>query len=125
MSPCYDGAYGARAMHTLQNYGKSQPEYDGNAYTYSSTYHPTTGTLQLYTHHVTAPADTTSRPEYHMTQIDIWGMTGNIHTFRRGATAFRNARDLARSHRDRFILASNSHHNWKGSTERQGLARCA
>ncbi|TWU70676.1 hypothetical protein ED733_001612 [Metarhizium rileyi] len=23
---CYNGAYGARAMHTLQNYGKSQPE---------------------------------------------------------------------------------------------------
>ncbi|KAK9438321.1 uncharacterized protein VB005_09329 [Metarhizium brunneum] len=107
---CYDGAYGARAMHTLQNYGKSQPEYDGNAYTYSSTYHPATGTLQLYAHHVTAPADTRSRPEYHMTQIDTWGMTGNIHTFRRGATAFRNARDLARSHRDRFIQASNSHH---------------
>lgn len=30
--------------------------------------------------------------------------------FRRGATAFRNARDLARSRRDRFIQASNSHH---------------
>ncbi|KID88660.1 hypothetical protein MAJ_11036, partial [Metarhizium majus ARSEF 297] len=107
---CYDGAYGARAMHTLQNYGTSNESYDGKAYTYSSTYHPATGTLQLYAHHVTAPTETGGRPEYHMTQLDTWGMTGNIQTFRRGATAFRNARDLARSHRDQFIHAANWRH---------------
>ncbi|OAQ59447.1 hypothetical protein VFPPC_10506 [Pochonia chlamydosporia 170] len=107
---CYDGAYGARAMHTLQNYGTSNESYDGKAYTYSSTYHPATGTLQLYAHLVTAPTETGGRPEYHMTQLDTWGMTGNIQTFRRGATAFRNARDLARSHRDQFIHAANWRH---------------
>jgi hypothetical protein len=42
-----------------------------------------------------------------MTQIDTWGMTGNIDSFRRGATAFRNARDLAQGHRDQFIQAAN------------------
>lgn len=35
----YDGAVGARAMHSLQNCGKSEPVYDGKAYTYSSTYY--------------------------------------------------------------------------------------
>lgn len=30
---CYDGAHGARAMHSLQNYGETEPAYDGNAYT--------------------------------------------------------------------------------------------
>jgi hypothetical protein len=35
-------------------------------------------------------------------------MTGNIDTFRRGATAFRNARDSAQRHRDSFIQAANA-----------------
>ncbi|KAH0592443.1 hypothetical protein MHUMG1_09829 [Metarhizium humberi] len=42
---CYNGAHGARAMHALQNYKLAEPTYDGNAYTYSSTYHD--GTLKL------------------------------------------------------------------------------
>jgi hypothetical protein len=64
-----DGAIGARAMHALQNYGDEEPGFDGNAYSYSSTYHAGTGTLQLYTHHVTAPTAPGGRPEYHMTQV--------------------------------------------------------
>lgn len=35
-------------------------------------------------------------------------MTGDIDTFRRGATAFRNARDIAQGHRDRFIQSANT-----------------
>jgi hypothetical protein len=103
---CYDGAYGARAMHALQNYCETQPTYDGNAYTYSSTYHD--GNLKLYAHHVIAPTEAEGRPAYHMTQIDGWQMTGNIDTFRRGATAFRNARDSAERHRNSFIQAANA-----------------
>ncbi|OAQ74389.1 hypothetical protein VFPFJ_10935 [Purpureocillium lilacinum] len=102
---CYDGAYGARAMHALQNYGEAKPTYDGNAYTFSSTYHD--GTLKLYTHHATAPSTVEGRPEYHMTQLDTWGMTGNIDSFRRGATAFRNAREMAERYRGAFIQAAN------------------
>ncbi|KAK4181971.1 hypothetical protein QBC35DRAFT_510807, partial [Podospora australis] len=60
----HDGAIGARAMHALQNYGAEEPVYDGNAYSYSSTYHAGTGTLQLYTHHVTPPTAPDGRPEY-------------------------------------------------------------
>lgn len=44
---CFDGAHGARAMHYLQNYGVTEPSYDGNAYKYSATYHPVPGVLQL------------------------------------------------------------------------------
>lgn len=43
-----------------------------------------------------------------MTQLDSWGMTGNINTFRSGATVFRNARDLAKRHRDSFIQDANA-----------------
>jgi hypothetical protein len=104
----HDGAIGARAMHALQNYSAEEPTFDGNAYTYSSTYHAGTGTLQLYAHHVTPPTAPGGRPEYHMTQVDGWQMTGNIDTFRRGATAFRNARDSAQRHRDSFTQAANA-----------------
>jgi hypothetical protein len=78
---CYDGAYGPRAMHSLQNYGEDEPIYDGNAYTYSSTYHGGLLKLYVYTHHVTAPTTQGGRPEYHMAQLDAWGMTGNRKTF--------------------------------------------
>ncbi|KAM3522944.1 hypothetical protein MY4038_008388 [Beauveria bassiana] len=105
---CLDGAVGARAMHSLQNYGEDEPVYDGNARTFSSTYHAGTGTLQLYAHHVTGPRAGEEPPEYHMTQIDSWGMTGNIDTFRRGAAAFRNARDLGCRQRETLVQAANA-----------------
>ncbi|GAB1312200.1 WW domain-containing protein [Madurella fahalii] len=105
---CYDGAHGCRAMHALQNYGEEEPGFDGNAYTYSSTYHAGTGTLQLYAHHVTPPTVPGGRPEYHMTQLDSYAMTGKRGRFVEGATAFWNARDLAQRHRDRLIQAANA-----------------
>ena len=103
-----DGAIGARAMHALQNYGDEDPGFDGNAYSYSSTYHAGTGTLQLYTHHVTAPTAPGERPEYHMTQVGGYMMTHNREKFVEGASAFRNARDLAQGHRNGFIQAANA-----------------
>lgn len=104
----YDGAIGARAMHALQNYSVEEPAFDGNAYTYSSTYHAGTGTLQLYAHHPTPPTAPGGRPEYHMTPLRGYALTSDIDTFRRGATAFRNARDLAQTHRDSLIQAANA-----------------
>ncbi|KAJ8122830.1 hypothetical protein ONZ43_g1071 [Nemania bipapillata] len=102
----YDGAIGSRAMHTLQNYGKDEPEYDGNAYTFTSTYHD--GTLKMYAHSTTAPTTPEGRPEYHMMELEIFAMTRSRQNFVEGATAFRNARDLAKTHRDSFIQAANS-----------------
>ncbi|PNY27399.1 Uncharacterized protein TCAP_02660 [Tolypocladium capitatum] len=102
---CYDGAYGARAMHALQNYGEAELKYDGNAYTFSSTYHD--GTLKLYTHHVTAPSTAEGQPEYHMTQLKAYALTSDRETFVSGATAFRNTREMAKRHRDTFIQAAN------------------
>ncbi|KAM3441687.1 hypothetical protein MY4824_001465 [Beauveria thailandica] len=103
---CLDGAVGARAMHTLQNYGEA-PVYDGNARTFSSTYHAGTGTLQLYAHHITGPMVEGELPEYHMTQLRTFGMTDTRETFIAGATAFRNARDIAQKQRETFIQAAN------------------
>ncbi|PVH68989.1 hypothetical protein DL98DRAFT_522428 [Cadophora sp. DSE1049] len=98
-----DGAYGARAMHSLQSYSEGKPVYDGNAYTITSTYH--TGLLRLYATHPTAGPE--NSPEYHMTQINGWDLTNNPDTFRQGVTAFRNARDWAQEQRDALINAAN------------------
>ena len=102
---CYDGAFGARAMHSLQNHGAPEPKYDGNAYSYSSTYHD--GQLKVYGTHLTKPKNAEAPPEYHMTQIKSYAMTSDRETFQRGATAFRNLRDLAQSQRDGFIEQAN------------------
>lgn len=105
---CFDGTHGARTMHALQNFGQPRPAYDGNAYAYSSTYNAGTGTLQLYAHHATVPSIADGRPEYHMTQLKAYALTNDRETFIQGASAFRNARDLAKRHRNDFIEAANA-----------------
>ncbi|KAK0258868.1 hypothetical protein LTR35_018127 [Friedmanniomyces endolithicus] len=102
----YAGAIGARAMHELQNYGNDPPVYDGNAYTLVPAYNSGAGTLQIYATHPTHSA--TGRTEYHMTELDSYAMMRNANSFREGATAFRNSRDLSKEHRDRFIAAANA-----------------
>jgi hypothetical protein len=42
-----------------------------------------------------------------MTQIGSYTLTADFDTYRRGLTAFRNARDLAKEKRDRFIEEAN------------------
>lgn len=107
LQACHDGAVGARAMHSLQNYEVETPIYDGNAYTFTNTYHGGTGTLQMFTTHPTAPTEPGGRPEYHMTQLRSFAMTDTPDRFREGATAFRNARDLSKANRDSFIEQAN------------------
>jgi hypothetical protein len=102
---CYDGALGARAMHRLQSYG-AETVYDNNAYTMSATYHHD-GLLKMYAHHPTQPKSSGGNPEYHMTQLDAFAMTGTARKFREGATALRNAREWAKEQRDNFIAAAN------------------
>ncbi|KAI9848517.1 MAG: hypothetical protein M1837_007186 [Sclerophora amabilis] len=101
----YDGALGARAMHRLQSYGEPLPIYDNNAYTITSYY--CSGLLSIFTVHLTEPRNPGDRPEYHMNQLGGWSMTGDPETFRKGATAYRNARDWAGEKRDELIKAAN------------------
>ena len=106
MQACYIGGMGARAMHALQCYGQAEPTYDNKAYTYSSTYHD--GTLKMYTHHLTKPSRADESPQYYMSQVDSYALTGNVNNFRKGVGAFRNARDLAREQRDILIDQANA-----------------
>ncbi|KAI1356762.1 hypothetical protein F5Y01DRAFT_300986 [Xylaria sp. FL0043] len=119
---CYDSAYGVRAMHSLQNYGQKVPVYDGNAYTFSSTYHSGASLLLLYAHHSTPPT-VGDRPEYHMTKIKSFDLSNDYETFIMGATALRNARDLAKRYRDGFIDAANLRARGTGRTQSPGQAQ--
>lgn len=101
----YAGAIGARAMHALQNFGVDEPVYDGNAYAFSSAYHD--GELAVYAHHLTAPTTPGGRPQYHMNRLSTCLMASEFGPFKEGITAFRNAADLAKVCRERFVTAAN------------------
>lgn len=104
---CLDGAYGARAMHALQNYGREVPVYDANAYTYSFVYNPVNAALKIYAHYVW-PTGPGGGPTYHMKKIRGFWMTMDVDTWVNGAFAFRAIRNLAKAHRDRFIEEANA-----------------
>lgn len=104
---CFQGAFGARAIHALQDYGKDEEQYDGKAYTYSAIYERGSGGLNIFAHHVTAPSSPDGRPEYHMTNVLAQFMKTNVEDFRHGARVFREFRELARRHRDKFIKEAN------------------
>lgn len=101
-----DGAYGARGMHSIKNYGLEQPDFDGNAYTYSSTYQA--GLLKLYSHHPSAPPGSGDNPRYHMTQLRGYDLTDSRDAYREGTAAVRNIRDLAKRQRDQLIKEANA-----------------
>ncbi|ESZ90169.1 hypothetical protein SBOR_9443 [Sclerotinia borealis F-4128] len=105
----YDGALCARGMNSLQSYGQDETAYDNNASTITSIYYG--GCLNMYTSHSAQPNGPGSRPEYYMTQINAWAMTGNVKAFRDGARAFRNARDWAKEQRDEAIRQANTRAN--------------
>ncbi|KAL9027444.1 MAG: hypothetical protein Q9196_004029 [Gyalolechia fulgens] len=91
-----DGGLGARGIEAIRNYIDPQTVYDGNAYTITSTYHPT-GLLTLYTMHAVEAKGQVYPAEFRMIQVRSFAMTDSPATFREGATWLRNARDLIRS----------------------------
>ncbi|KAL4866855.1 hypothetical protein BDV12DRAFT_198719 [Aspergillus spectabilis] len=127
---CYDGALGARAMHSLQQFGNRNRNdtttttlayYDNNTYTITSTYH--LGTLGLYMTHPTQSRSNNNKLDRHtnyvMTQAGQWALHGSPETFQQGITAYQNARDLAKEQRDRFIERANEQYasdRWRNFT---------
>lgn len=118
---CYDGAFGARAMLSLQNYGAEEMEYDGNAYTFSVTFFY--GLLKIYATHPTQPRSPGGRPGYHMTCINSYEMTHSSEGFREGAAAYRNIRELAKTYRDKFINHANQMSRQMTAKTRSSVAR--
>ncbi|KAI9708148.1 MAG: hypothetical protein M1828_003095, partial [Chrysothrix sp. TS-e1954] len=101
----YDIFWGGRAFNALQSYGQAEPQFDGNAYAFSSIYH--SGQLKMYTSHPAPPANPGGRPYYHMNPLGSFAMGGSEETFRTGATWYRNSIDLAKEMRDKAIRDAN------------------
>lgn len=102
---CYDGALGARGMHSLQSHGEDEPLHDNNAYTIKSIY--SNGQLKMCTSHPTQPISLGAQSEYCMTRLWAYAMTHNRETFYQAATAYRNARDWTKEQRDKAIRRAN------------------
>ncbi len=102
---CYDGALGEKGMQSLCSYREPTSAPNDAAHTLTATYYA--GTLKLYTTHSIQAHCPQHRTEYVMTQIDAMSLTGNAEGFRRGAGAFRNARDWAKQKRDEVIEQAN------------------
>lgn len=103
----YDGAHGARAMLSLQNYKiKDGPVYDGNAHAFSATY--ADAMLKIFAHYVVAPSSTDGGgPKYHVIQLRSFCMADTLEAFIEGATALRNVREMAQRSRIQFIKEAN------------------
>lgn len=105
LQACYNGTLGARAMLSLQSYGRPSPIYDNKAYVLTSIYH--FGILMMFTVHPLPPAKPDREPGYIMTHLNSWSMTGNYDSFLQGATAYRNGLDWAKQQRDEAIKRAN------------------
>ncbi|OJK03601.1 hypothetical protein ASPACDRAFT_49718 [Aspergillus aculeatus ATCC 16872] len=108
---CYDGALGARAMHTLRQFGDvGDSGYDDMAYTIMSTY--CAGTLGIYATHPTKSRSPDRFTDYVMTQIGHYSMIGSPESYRQGLDAYRNSRDLAKEYRDEIIRQANERYQY-------------
>ncbi|KAF2013444.1 hypothetical protein BU24DRAFT_394246 [Aaosphaeria arxii CBS 175.79] len=103
---CYDGALGARGMHSLQSYGQSEPIYDGRVSAITCTYQQ--GTLRIFTIHINPPRTVGGQPEYYMNLVRGYLLNTSAETFRQGLQAFLNARDWAKEQRDQAIMNANN-----------------
>ncbi|RCI09010.1 hypothetical protein L249_5091 [Ophiocordyceps polyrhachis-furcata BCC 54312] len=105
---CYDMALGERGQIALLSHGQPQLYYNHCAHTLGFTYQ--SGAVRMYAMHALEPLTDTSAPEYIMTLVDTYTMSGNARTFREGIRAFRNAKDWAQEQRDMIIAHANQQH---------------
>lgn len=112
----YSGAIGSRAIHRLRSFAVAEPGivFDGNAYTITAIYHQES--LRLYAHHPVKPSAPGGVIKYRMTLIDHIAMNGDLNSFRRGVTAFRNSREWARNKRDELIAAAAARKRYRDMT---------
>lgn len=101
----YDLAAGERAQAALLAYQQSSSDQRSLAHTLGFTY--VGGMLKLIAAHINQPLRPGSRLEYVMTKVKAWAMISDSDTFRKGATAYRNARDWAERQRSEAIQQAN------------------
>lgn len=99
---------GLFSIHKLRSLAVQGPKivYDNNAYTITAIYHD--GILRLYAHRPIQPMVPGGSEEYYMTLVEGFDISGSPNSFRRGVTAFRNARKWVMKKRNEFIAAANA-----------------
>ncbi|KAH0829541.1 hypothetical protein FOPE_10376 [Fonsecaea pedrosoi] len=105
LQACFDGALGARGMHSLLSYGQGDVVGSDNAYTLTATY--CDAVLRMYTTHRIQSSAQGGRPEYYMHEIGAWILNSDAESFRQGVTAYRNGRDWAKEQRNEAIRKAN------------------
>ena len=101
----HDGALGTRAMHSVQNLGRSE-RYDNEAHSASALLDGT-GHLAMFTHHMTQPRGPGTPAHTHMQRLGSYSLTESPELLRTGLSAFRNVSDEAYRHRERAIQDAN------------------
>lgn len=104
----YAGANGARAIHELRSFLAEDPDtiFDNSAYTITATYF--SETLRLYAHNPVKPSVPGGPITYRMTLMVSLAMDGGPFYFQQAVVAFRNAREWAKTKRDKFIAEANA-----------------
>lgn len=102
---CYNGALQARGIQHLLSFGRPFTVYDNKAHTVMCVYHG--GVLRIYTSHLIRSRVSGAGSQYGVTQVKVYAVTSDSDEFRRGAAAFRNARDWAKLQRDEAIKQEN------------------
>ena len=102
LQSCHDGALFARGAHRVENLGREEDVYDNDARTVSAVYHGA-GHLDFHTHHLSQPDGPGTPSRTHMTRLGSFALGNSPQSFRQGVGAWRNASDLAHSHRERLI----------------------
>ena len=101
----HDGFLGSRGMQDLRNYGRAEPQFDGQARVFSHIY--SNGQLHMFTNHPVEPKTAGGRASYYMTHLRCFAMRDTLEVFVTGATYYRNSLDLAEEWRDEAISAAN------------------
>lgn len=112
----YSGAIGSRAIHRLRSFAIAEPGivFDGSAYTITAIYH--LEALRLYAHHPVKPSVPGGPITYQMTLIGHFAMNGDLDSFRKGVTAFRNSREWAQNRRNELIAAATTRKQYRDMT---------
>ena len=105
----HNGSFGARGMHFLLNFGRSEADhiFDNEARCLSITYMGREARMTIWAHHVEAPVGPGAYPSYYMTIVEEYVLNRSVEGYIRGTAAFRNAREWALIKRNEAIQIAN------------------
>jgi hypothetical protein len=106
----YDMALGERGQQALRSRNPFHASYDNKSHTLGCLY--LDGQLKIFATHAIQLSSLVGQPGFVVTQLGAFALTNDIDTFRRGAAAYRNARDWAKKQRNDAIEQANERLSW-------------